>query len=81
MNKTVFKLLRIFSNLTQHELGEKLGVHQSMIARYENGTHRISNKTENKIKEIALSSGVYQKDINVLEKLFYGLATNTTSTK
>lgn len=47
------KLLRIKNNMTQEELGEKLGVQKSAIAKYENGrVENLKRSTIQKLSEI-----------------------------
>ncbi len=47
----VIKKLRIEHNLTQEQLGEKLGVQKSAIAKYENG--RVENLKRSTIQKMA----------------------------
>lgn len=69
MHKTLFKILRHFSGLAQHELAEIMNLSQSTIAKYETGERAITLEAERKQKEIAFASGTTQRDINALQKL------------
>lgn len=69
MDKTLFKILRVFNGLTQWEVAELVGVTQSTIAKYEIGMLSIPLEIELKIMGISFASGLTKKDINVLQKL------------
>lgn len=43
MNGLELKQLRLKHNLTQSDLGDKIGVTKSKISEWENGKHTISN--------------------------------------
>ena len=66
----LIKELRIKHNMTQEELGEKLGVQKSAIAKYENGrVENLKRSTIQKLSEI----------FNVSPLKFLGLNENDNS--
>lgn len=68
----LIKELRIKNNMTQEELGEKLGVQKSAIAKYENG--RVENLKRSTIQKLSEIFGV--SPIN-----FLGMSDNHNSSQ
>lgn len=66
----LIKELRIKNNMTQEELGEKLGVQKSAIAKYENG--RVENLKRSTIQKLSEIFGV--SPVN-----FLGMSDNSNS--
>jgi transcriptional regulator with XRE-family HTH domain len=66
VNKDVLKLVRKLAGMTQKELAQKIGVHDSFISKLETGTKKLIPATERKIKEAFHDAGITESDIALL---------------
>lgn len=70
MNHELIKHLRMLSGLSQNDLAEKLGVHQTLISKIEAGERLIQIETERKLLEVFAEAGISEADIYLLKGLF-----------
>lgn len=70
MNPELLKHLRQLSFLTQAQLGESVGVHQTIIGKYEAGLREVSPEMERKLKEVFASKGIGESEISLLAEIF-----------
>jgi transcriptional regulator with XRE-family HTH domain len=66
VNKDVLKLVRKLAGMTQKELAQKIGVHDSFISKLETGNKKLIPATERKIKEAFYDAGITEIDIALL---------------
>ncbi|WP_368298540.1 helix-turn-helix domain-containing protein [Cytobacillus firmus] len=70
MNNELIKYLRGLSNLSQKELAERIGVHQSLISKLENGTAEVTQRTQDKLLQVFNDAGITPQDILLLGQVF-----------
>ncbi|WP_226619765.1 helix-turn-helix domain-containing protein [Cytobacillus firmus] len=70
MNKDLIKHLRSITNLSQTELADRVGVHQTIISRVESGTIPLHPKTEQALLRVFGEEGIGGQDIVLLHSIF-----------
>ncbi len=58
MQPTLIKYCRLFCNLTQKDVAELIGVHDSLVSKIESGTVLIQAETEQKLLEVFSAFGM-----------------------
>jgi len=66
ISNKILRKLRYVAGLSQRELGEKIGVSQEAVSRYESGSLSISKDKENEIIGVLMDSGLSKTDISLL---------------
>ncbi|WP_369355889.1 helix-turn-helix domain-containing protein [Lysinibacillus capsici] len=66
----LLKHCRQLALLTQTELAEMVGVHQTLIGKYEAGLHEVNPEMERKLKEVFASKGIKENEIALLSEIF-----------
>ncbi|MDM5249634.1 helix-turn-helix transcriptional regulator [Lysinibacillus sp. G4S2] len=69
MNKELIKHLRSITNLSQEELAERVGKHQSLISKIELGTAELTPQTQKAILNVFAEEGVGGLEIAVLNSV------------
>ncbi|MDF2039862.1 helix-turn-helix transcriptional regulator [Cytobacillus oceanisediminis] len=70
MNNELLKHCRQLANLTQKELANRMGVHDSLISKLENGSAEVTTRTQDKLLQVFNDSGVTPNDIALLGQVF-----------
>lgn len=70
VNKELIKHLRSITNLSQIELAERVGVHQSLISKIENGSTPLQPEMEQKILSVFGSKGIGGQEVALLHSMF-----------
>jgi len=70
LDKHLAKHLRQISNLTQKELADRLGVHDSLISKIESGTTAIQKPLEEKMMQVFSDEGISIENMILLSGIF-----------
>lgn len=70
MNHEFIRNVRLITNLTQKQLAEKVGVHDSLISKIENGSTPLQPELKNKILSVFGAKGVGGQEIALLNTVF-----------
>jgi len=58
MHPRLIKNMRLLTGFTQNEIGEKIGVHGSLISKIEKGTIQPTKETEVKLMNVFSEAGI-----------------------
>ena len=58
MQPILVKWCRLYCNLSQKELAELIGVHQTLVSKIEEGTVPLKQETEHKLLEVFAEMGM-----------------------
>lgn len=70
VNKELIKHIRSITNLSQMELAERVGVHQSLISKVENGSTPLQPEMEQKILNVFGLEAIGGQEIALLNSVF-----------
>lgn len=73
MQPILVKYCRIFCGLSQTELAELIGVHQSLIAKIEKGTVPMQSITERKLLEVFSDMGMNAESILQVKQMLMNI--------
>lgn len=70
LDKNLVRHLRQIAELTQKELADKLGVHDSLISKIESGVTLIQKPLEQKMMQVFSDSGISIENMILLSGIF-----------
>lgn len=70
LDKHLAKHLRQIANLTQKDLADRLGVHDSLISKIESGTTAIQKPLELKMMQVFSDEGISVENMILLSGIF-----------